>query len=359
MPIEKENLLLKIGVLGAGAISQIAHFDACTKARNVELYAVCDLSDALLQRAEVLHAPKVTYQDYDDMLADPQVEAVLIATADALHVPLAHKAVSAGKHVFVEKPLGVTVEEGETLRDRLSDTSLILQVGTNRRFDPALAYAHHFVREELGELMSLSAWYYDSVHRYTMTDNLQAIPFTSADAKKPAGNPKADKRRYFMLAHGSHLVDTVRFLVGPLAKVRTQLVEKFGAYCWLVTVEFENGAVGQLDLTIAVRGDFEEGFRVNGEYGSVNGQLHLPWYHKAGEVECFTVKDDLYRRPLGQDAYTYKLQLENFADAILHGKPMQGATIDDGLAAMRAMVAISQSAVSGEWVALADVTGGV
>ena len=75
MPIIKENRLLKIGVLGAGPISQIAHFDACNKARNVELYAVCDLSDSLLQRAKVLHEPKVTYQNYDDMLADPRVIA--------------------------------------------------------------------------------------------------------------------------------------------------------------------------------------------------------------------------------------------------------------------------------------------
>ena len=155
-----------------------------------------------------------------------------------------------------------------------------------------------------------------------------AVPFTSVDSKKPADNPKADKRRYFMLAHGSHLVDMARFLAGPLVKVRTQLVEKFGACCWFVAVEFENSTVGHLDLTIAVRGDFEEGFRINGEYGSVNGRLHLPWYHKAGEVECFTVKDDLYRRPLGQDAYTYKLQLENFADVILHGKSMQGKLKD-------------------------------
>lgn len=359
MPIKKEDRRLNIGVLGAGPIAQIAHFEACNKARNVQLHAVCDLSDALLQRAKMLHEPQVIYQNYDDMLADPQVEAVLIATTDAFHVPLAQKAVNAGKHVFVEKPLGVTIEESEALRRQLAGTNLVLQVGTNRRFDPALAYARQFVQEELGELMSLRGWYYDSVRRYTMTDNLQAVPFTSPDSKKPADDPKANKRRYFMLAHGSHLVDTARFLAGPLVKVQTQLVEKFGAYCWFVAVQFQNGSVGQLDLTVAVRGDFEEGFRVNGEFGSVNGRLHLPWYHKAGEVECFTVKDDLYRRPLGQDAYTYKLQLENFADVILHGQPMQGATIDDGVAAMRAMVAISQSAISGAWVALDEVTGGV
>ena len=359
MPITKEQELLKIGILGAGSISQIAHFDACNKARNVELYAICDLSETLLQRANVLHEPKKIYRDYDAMLADPDIDAILVATTDAFHVPLCQKVVDAGKHVFVEKPLGINIEECETLRDQLRKTELLFQVGTNRRFDPALTYAHHFIKEELGDLMAIKAWYCDSVHRYTMTDNLQAAPFSSADSKKPTENPKADKRRYFMMTHGSHLVDTTRFLGGPLVKVQAQLVEKFGAYCWFVAVEFANGSVGQLDLTVTVRGDFEEGFRVYGENGSVNGKLHLPWYHKAGEVECFSVKDDLYRRPLGQDAYTYKLQLENFADVILHDKPMLGATIDDGVEAMRALVAISRSALSGEWANLKDVTGGV
>jgi predicted dehydrogenase len=236
---------------------------------------------------------------------------------------------------------------------------LILQVGTNRRFDPGVAFAWRFIQAELGQLMALKAWYCDSIHRYTMTDNLQPLPVTSAGAKRPPGNPKADKRRYFMLTHGSHLVDMARFLGGELVSVQARLVERFGAYCWFVAVEFANGTVGHLDLTLTVRGDFEEGFRVYGEYGSVKGRLYLPWYHKAGEVECFSIKDDLFRRPLGQDSYTYKLQIEGFADTILHGKPLFGASVEDGLAGMRAMAAIARSVETGEVIRLAEVTGGV
>jgi predicted dehydrogenase len=151
----------------------------------------------------------------------------------------------------------------------------------------------------------------------------------------------------------------MRFLGGDLVGVQARLVRKFGAYCWFASVDLAAGVVGHLDLTITVRGDFEEGFRVFGEYGSVNGRLHLPWHHKSGEVECFSVKDDVYRRPLGQDAYTYRLQIEGFADTILHGKPMLGANTDDGVAAMRALVALSRSADTGEYVRLTDVDGGV
>ena len=359
MPLTKENRLLRIGVLGCGPIAQIAHFEACRKARNAELYAICDVADDLRTRMEAIHRPQVSYKNYEEMLADPQVEAVLIAIADQFHVPTCLKAIEAGKHVLVEKPLGVTVETCEALRRRVEQSGLVFQIGHNRRFDPGVAFARRFIHEEIGELMALKAWYNDSVHRYTMTENLQPLLYSSHQAKRPPGNPKADKRQYFLLTHGSHMVDLARFLGGELIRVQARRVEKFGAYCWFAGVEFANGSVGHLDLTITVRGDFEEGFRIYGEQGSINGRIYLPFYYRAAEVECFSLKDDQYHRPLGQDAHTYKLQIEGFADTILNGAPQQGANIDDDVAGLRALVALARSAHSGAWVRLADVTGEV
>ncbi len=357
--IQKEKRLLKIGVLGCGPIAQFAHFDACRKGRNTELYAMCDVAPDLLAKMSGIHEPKVTYARYEDMLDDANVEAVIVATADAFHVPLCRQAINAGKHVFVEKPLGVTVEECEALAAEVHAGALTLQVGTNRRFDPGVTFAQHFIQEEMGQLMAYKGWYCDSTLRYTMTDNVQPIPFTSGRAKRTEENPKKDKRRYFMLAHGSHLVDTARFLAGPLETARARLVERFDAYCWFVDVDFMDGSVGHLDLTVPVRGDFQEGFQIYGEFGSIYGRIPLPWYYKSGEVECFSVKDRQIRRVLGEDAFTYKLQLEGFADTILHGLPMLGASVDDGLAAMRAMVAIARSVESGAAIRLDDVEGGL
>src|SRR6266571_6461859 len=357
--MNKEARLLRIGVLGCGPISQIAHFDACRKARNAELYAICDLAEDLLEKMAAIHDPRVTYADLDDMLADPQVEAVVIGTADQFHVPLCRKVLAAGKPVLVEKPLGVTIEECEELREHFRNKELVLQIGHNRRFDPGIAFAKHFIETELGELIAFRSWYCDSTFRYTMTDNLQPVVRASAKARRPAGNPKSDKRRYFMLTHGSHLVDTARFLAGELTAVRARCLEKLGTFCWFIEADLASGALAHLELTIPIRGDFEEGFRVYGEHGSIHCKVFLPWFHKASEVECFSAKDRQFHRPLGEDAYTYKLQLENFADAILHGRPQSGANIDDGVAAMRAMVAIARSAESGEKVKLSEVTGGV
>ena len=359
MTITKEDRRLRLGVLGCGPIAQFAHFEACRKARNAELYAICDRAPDLRARMAAIHQPQVSYATYESLLADSQVEAVIIATADQFHVPLAQQALAAGKHVLVEKPLGVSIEECEALRKTVLRSGLHLQVGTMKRFDPGLQFARRFIREEMGELMALKAWYCDSMHRYTMTDNLQPIPVTSLQALRPSHDPKADKRRYFMLTHGVHLVDTARFLGGTMVSVQARRVEKFGAYCWFVAVDFADGSVGHLDLTITVRGDFEEGFRIYGEHGSVNGRIYLPWFHKSSEVECYTAADGLYRRPLGPDAHTYRRQIEGFAETILYNLPQHGADIEDGIAAMRAMVAIARSAETGARVELAAVSGGV
>jgi predicted dehydrogenase len=192
-----------------------------------------------------------------------------------------------------------------------------------------------------------------------MTDAVQPLPIQSTQAKKPGENPKADLRRYFMLAHGSHLVDIARFLAGDLVEVEARLTEKFGAYCWFVDVAFANGAVGHLDLTVAVRMDWHEGLQLYGEKGSVIAKTYNPWYYKSSDVEIFSETDGTWRRPLGADGHFYRRQVEGFADTILDGAPMRGADVTDGVASVRAMVAIAQSVRSGCAVRIADVTGAV
>ena len=354
-----DKRLLRVGVLGCGPIAQAAHFDACRKARNAELYAVCDVADDLRERAAATHQPRVAYRDYDAMLADPNVEAVIVAVADAFHVPACLQALDAGKPVLVEKPLGSTVEECRTVCDRARAAGLLVQVGNNRRFDPGVAYVARFVRDHIGRLQSLTAWYHDSTLRYTMTDNLQPVPLRSPRALRPEVDPKTDLRRYFLVTHGSHLVDTARFLAGPIRGVRARRLERFGAFCWFVSVDFADGTLGHLDLTIPVQGDFEEGFHLFGEHGSARGRVPLPWYHKSSEVECFSASDGLVHRPLGADAHTYKLQLEAFADHVLRQVPTPGARADDGLAAVQALVAIARSCESGRTMTLDETSGGV
>lgn len=350
---------LKIGVLGCGPVAQFAHLDACRKARNAELYAICDAAADLRERLAIVHQPQVAHASYAAMLDDPHVEAVIIAIADDFHIDAVLAALAAGKHVLVEKPLGTNVDACRRLASEAAQTGLVVQVGNNRRFDPGMTFAHQFVREELGPRISFAAWYHDSVYRYTMTDNLQPIPLHSPAALRPAEDPKANRGRYFLLTHGSHLVDSARFLGEAITRVRARHIHHSGAFCWFVDVDFADGALGHLDLHVPVRGDFQEGFEIQGEFGSVSGRIHLPWFHKTGEVECFSVRDRQYRRVLGEDAHTYRRQIEGFASCILDGTPQLGASAADGLAAVQALAAIARSVETGDWVRLDDVTGDV
>jgi predicted dehydrogenase len=355
----KEQKRLRVGVLGAGQIAQAAHFESCTKARNAELYAICDVADDLRERMAITHGAEKTFNDYDKMLADPAVDAVIIATSDAFHVPATLRALEAGKHVLCEKPLGLTVEEVEGLRATVQKSGKILQVGHMKRFDPGLQAAKNFIDIEIGNLVALKAWYCDSTHRYPMTDAVQPLVVSSKNARKPSENPKANLRKYFMLAHGCHLIDTARYLAGDITSVRSRLSEKSGMYCWFVDVNFANGTLGHLDLTIAVRMDWHEGFQIYGQNGSIIGKTYNPWYYKSSDVDIFREADGATHRVLGADGHFYRRQLEGFADVILNNSKMTGADVDDGVASVRAMVAIARSVESGKEVALADVSGGL
>ena len=355
----KDKERLRIGVLGAGAIAQAAHFESCTKARNADLAAICDVAEDLRERMAMTHGAGKSYGDYDQMLADPDIDAVIIATADAFHVPASLRALAAGKHVLCEKPVGVTVEEAEGLRQAVRQSGRVFQVGHMKRFDAGLQAARSFIDDGMGELVALKAWYCDSTHRYAATDAVQPLIITSAQARKPGTNPKADLRRYYMLAHGCHLIDTARYLAGDIVAVRARLSERAGIWCWFVDVEFASGTLGHLDLTVAVRMDWHEGFQIYGQNGSILGKTYNPWYFKSSEVDIFHEADGATHRVLGADGHFYRRQVEGFADVILDGAPTTGASIDDGVASVRAMVAIARSVESGERVALADVSGGV
>ena len=228
---------VRIGVLGCGQIAQSAHFESVRKARNATLHAICDRAEDLVTTMTAIHHPETSYISYEEMLSDPAIDAIIVAIADQFHVSATLQALDAGKHVLVEKPLGVTVEECRQVVAKARETGLVVQVGTNKRFDPGISYAREFIHNEMGEMLAFKAWYCDSSDRYAMTDALQPIIETSSHSLRPPGNPKADRERYYLLGHGSHLVDTARFLGGEIESVEARLVEKYGAYSWFVDTQ--------------------------------------------------------------------------------------------------------------------------
>src|SRR5262249_20130809 len=104
---------VKVGVIGTGAISG-AYLGMAKNFPIVEIVACADLDmDRAKQAAEKFSIPKAC--TVDELLADPAIEIVLNLTIPAAHVPISRRAVEAGKHTYLEKPLGINKEEGKTL----------------------------------------------------------------------------------------------------------------------------------------------------------------------------------------------------------------------------------------------------
>ena len=192
--MQKESRLLRVGVLGAGPIAQAAHFEACRKARNAELYAICDASADAAGGDGRDPRPQVTFADYDAMLADPAVEAVIVAIADQFHVARCRQGdrrrqARAGREADGrERSRNADARRAvAAARPRAASRQ---QCGASTRVSPRAASSS---ARSSARCCRCSAWYCDSTHRYAMTDDAPA-----ADRRRrarpcaPAGDPKAD-----------------------------------------------------------------------------------------------------------------------------------------------------------------------
>ncbi len=131
------NKHVVFGLIGAGGISQSQHLPNLTRARNIRLKTVCDLTVELLDEAQRRFDVENVTRNHREVLADPEIQAVVIATQPDSHVPLAIEALQAGKHVYVEKPLAETAEECRRLLPVQHKSERLLAVGHNRRLAPA------------------------------------------------------------------------------------------------------------------------------------------------------------------------------------------------------------------------------
>lgn len=356
--VKKDERLLRVGVLGCGVICQAAHLIGCTKARNIHLQAICDVAEDLRNKMAAIYEPDSVYSDFADMCADPNVDAVVIGIGDQFHVPCAKQAILAGKHVFLEKPMGVSVEECEELKSLAEEKGLMLQIGHMKRFDEGLQFAKKFKEEKMGDITTYKGWYCDSVGRYTLTDNVMPVLYSSEKMKKPAGNPKAVLDHYYLLGHGSHLFDTALYFMGPIAEVSARYVHKEKVHSWLIDCNFVSGAIGTLDLTIAIAQHWHEGCEIYGTGGTVYAKTFNPWEFRSSIVECYDKATDTIQTPAAYDGQFYRRELEAFADSILNHKPCAGADAEDGIQVMKALIATYQSVQShGSWVSVPDAAG--
>jgi predicted dehydrogenase len=105
-----------VGIIGCGTISEIYLKNLTGLFQEVEVLGVCDLDDSAAERRTHEFSLPNRYRSYDELLADPKVEVVLNLTTPRAHFATTAKAIAAGKHVYSEKPLGITFAEASELR---------------------------------------------------------------------------------------------------------------------------------------------------------------------------------------------------------------------------------------------------
>ena len=337
---------LQLGLLGCGSIAQIAHLEAIRKADNVDFVALCDAAEDLGQEIGARHHVPKLYTDHEKFLADPAVEAVLIPVAHAFHAPLAIAALAAGKHVLVEKPLAVTIEECEQIVAAVERTGLQLQMACMKRYDPGLQFAHQFVHEQLDGIIAVAGWYCDSQFHGRYVQSLRGGRFASQGQLRPSG-AAPDAHLNNLLGHGVHLIDTVRFLADDeITAVTTTHSFQDGDLVSMSLLEFAQGARGTFQLTVKTDMDWFEGYHVHGQGGSVVAQTFFPYTNRGSDVKVFDAKCNEYRSPAMPDSDPYERQLEAFADAVLSGKPVS-PNATDGLIDQKILYAMHRSAETG------------
>ena len=343
--------VLKIGILGGGTIAQIAHLPALEQATRVQVCALCEGAKDLLQTIGRRYGIAQLYTDYATFLKEADIQAVLVAVPDAFHVPRALEALEGGKHVFVEKPLGVDSKECMRLIERVEETGLKLQVGSMKRHDPGIAFARRFIEEKVGPVLSVGGCYRDTLFRTGMQETLLPPRIESRQKITPASDPRADKCRYSLVTHGAHLFDTIRFLGGNVTAVTARLAEKFDQHSWHGIVEFECGGLGHFELTVKANAPWSEGYVVHGEGGSVEIKTFSPFYRLPSEVRAFEARTEQWHTPLGQYSNPYRNQLEAFARSVLEDEPVN-PDAKEGLAAVRLLEAVEVSVAKNRRVEL-------
>ena len=273
------------------------------------------------------------YDDYRKVLADPAIDAVVLATPHTVHPEQVIAAARAGKHVFTEKPFTLTAKSAQEAVRACAQNKVTLAVGYNWRFQPALQEIRHMLEDgRLGKLLHIegnfcgpSVYWYPKDH------------WRQKREEDPAGG---------MAGRGVHVVDAMLYLAGRVATVYAQSFRRVMKYgiddTTSMLFRFKSGASGYLSTIIATAETWRmQVFGSNGwvEVGDVE---HLTtWQMRVCLIDPDNVRER--RRPqlvTFPETSTERAELEHFAEAAQAGRPLAVAGGDEvhGVAVLEAIL---------------------
>ena len=357
--------LLNFAIIGCGGITLQNHLPGLALCPDVQVVALCDADPAILERARQQTGAKLTSTRFEDIVARDDVHAVIIATPNFTHSPIALAAIAHGKHVMCEKPLALNHGDARAMADAAESAGVRHMTAFTYRFVPAMRYFAHLVKAgELGQ-----PYHYRSCRLQDWgTRNLGW-----RQIKKLAGTGELGD----ML---SHRIDFAHLLAGPMKR----LVASMGIVHpvrngapndtddWVaILAEFRNGASGVLESSKLASGRNEswrslDYVEVNGSersYVFITGEWNKLQTGKAGGpgLETIMIPKEFWTWPgsprdpgTGDPLVTFRYdQAWEFVDAIRSGRPCI-PSFHDGARAQAVTDAAVCSAELRQWVDLPE-----
>jgi predicted dehydrogenase len=252
---------------------------------------------------------------YEDALADPGIDAVVLATPHSMHTEQIVAAAAAGKHVFSEKPLGLDVASARRAAQACADRGVTLGVGYNWRYQPALQKIRALIDDgTLGRVMHLEGNFCGpSAYRFPQGH------WRHDRDEAPAGG---------MTGRGVHVIDAMLYLAGPIEQVTAQsfrLAQDFGADdTTSMLLRFASGATGYLGTVIATAETWRLQVFGSNAWAEVGDVEHLhTWDLRVCRIdrENITVKQvpQVFSFP---KTSTERAELEHFAQQAARRQPI-------------------------------------
>ncbi len=251
--------MVTVGIIGAGRIGKVHTTSICNIVKNATIKTIADpfMNEETANWAKGMGVTHTT-KDYKEILADPEIDAVLICSSTNTHSPISVEAIKAGKHVFCEKPIDHDVDKIKDVIEALKDSKVKYQVGFNRRFDHNFeAVKNAVVAGKIGEP--------------------HIIKVTSRDPEPPSAEYAAVSGGMF-LDMTIHDFDMVRFLAGCDAEeiyvqsavlVDPAIGEAGDVDTAVITIKMENGAIAVIDNSRKAVYGYDQRAEVFGSKGMV------------------------------------------------------------------------------------------
>lgn len=332
---------LGIGVVGTGRIGRMHVENLIKFIQGAHVVAVADIfADKCTEWANSLGITNV-YADYRDLIANPEVQAVVVASSTDTHAEIIIAAARAGKHVFCEKPLDLDVERIKTVLEEVDKAGIKLQIGFNRRFD------HNFRRvRELVQDGSVG-----DVHIVRIASRDPAPP--PVEYVKVSGGIFVD-----MMIHD---FDMVRYLSGSDVEevyaignvlVDPAIGEAGDIDTAIVTLKFKNGAIGVIDNSRQAVYGYDQRVEVFGSKGQAIANNDKPTtVELSTENSVTTDKIPYFFLQRYEDSYIDEYKC--FVEAIFEDKTPIVTGID-GLRSVQIALAATRSLKEGRPIRLED-----